>query len=105
VISKCPLHQYSTNDYFLASLFGLQGEGPYLMQALDQFASALAPEGSKLPPRIAQLPPPLCAVPCRPIVLDTALNAITFPSLRGAYQGQEGGWGALQLLLRAIEQY
>ena len=67
-----------------ASLFQTsqgQVDGPYLTESPSEFVSVLAPLGSKLPSRIARVPPPFQAVPCRPIVLDTALNAITFPSL------------------------
>jgi len=39
-----------------------------------------APE-SKDPPHIEKFPPSFQAVPCKPIVLDTAVNAIEFPSL------------------------
>lgn len=55
----------------------------YLIDFLDDYRSAVGPAGSKQPPRIAPTPPPFRAVACRPIVLDTALNAVAFPSLAG----------------------
>lgn len=53
----------------------------YLSDKLDKYESAVGRAGSKEPPRIAKVPPPFQSVPCRPIVLDTALNSIEFPSL------------------------
>lgn len=58
-------------------------KGGYLLERLDHYEPVVAPLGSKETPRIAQLPPPFQAVCCKPIVLDTAVNAIEFPSLEG----------------------
>ncbi|CAM6094524.1 unnamed protein product [Calypogeia fissa] len=44
----------------------------YLVDRIDVYNSSL---------EIAQIPPPFQAVPCRPIVLDTAHNFMEFPSL------------------------
>ena len=51
-------------------------------------ATTLAP-GSKDPPHITPIPPIFQAVPCRPIVLDTAINAIVFPSLEGRVKKED----------------
>eukprot|EP00898_Chlorokybus_atmophyticus_P006587 jgi/Chlat1/692/Chrsp104S00017 len=51
-----------------------------LVDALQEYIAASAnPQQGE--PLIAQLPPPFQAVPHRPIVLDTAFNAIQYPSL------------------------
>ncbi|CAI5987420.1 unnamed protein product [Closterium sp. NIES-65] len=63
-----------------------QVDAKYMTENLNEFVSAVTVDstpGSKLVPHIARVPPPFQAVPCRPIVLDTALNAINFPDLAG----------------------
>eukprot|EP00250_Pteridium_aquilinum_P008462 c17965_g1_i2 orf=336-2180(+) len=53
----------------------------YLLDRINQYQPVVALAGSKEPPRIVQLPPAFKAVACKPIVLDTAVNIIVFPSL------------------------
>lgn len=53
----------------------------YLYERLDVYDSAVGAPESKESPHIAKFPPSFQAVPCKPIVLDTAVNAIEFPSL------------------------
>ena len=66
----------------MTSRLAFQGEKkPTLLEALNEYVPAVGSPSSKEPPRIAEIPPAFQAVPCRPIVLDTALNAIAFPSL------------------------
>ncbi|CAI5478412.1 unnamed protein product [Closterium sp. Yama58-4] len=63
-----------------------QVDAKYMTENLNEFVSAVTVDstpGAKLVPHIARVPPPFQAVPCRPIVLDTALNAINFPDLAG----------------------
>jgi signal recognition particle subunit SRP68 len=54
-----------------------------LVDYLETYEAFVGAAGSKEPARIAQIPPPFQSVPCRPIVLDTALTTLEFPSLRG----------------------
>ncbi|GJP50602.1 hypothetical protein CLOM_g9750 [Closterium sp. NIES-68] len=73
-----------------------QVDAKYMTENLNEFVSAITLDstpGSKLVPHIARVPPPFQAVPCRPIVLDTALNAINFPDLEGRAkkEGKKGG--------------
>nr|XP_024397376.1 signal recognition particle subunit SRP68-like isoform X2 [Physcomitrium patens] len=58
-------------------------EVQFLVDNLEKFEAFVGASGSKDPPRIAQIPPPFQSVPCRPIVLDTALTTLEFPSLQG----------------------
>eukprot|EP00245_Coleochaete_scutata_P009616 TRINITY_DN3203_c0_g1_i1.p1 TRINITY_DN3203_c0_g1~~TRINITY_DN3203_c0_g1_i1.p1 ORF type:complete len:229 (+),score=53.26 TRINITY_DN3203_c0_g1_i1:80-688(+) len=58
-----------------------KSEPRFLLDSLEDYVSAVRPAGSKEAPRLAQLPPPFQAIPCRPMVIDTALDEITFPSL------------------------
>ncbi|KAJ7549593.1 hypothetical protein O6H91_07G059500 [Diphasiastrum complanatum] len=67
----------------------------YLLDYLDKYEAAISVAGSKEPPRIVQVPPPFTTVPCRPIVLDTALNAIDFPSLEGRLKKEDKKKGFL----------
>lgn len=60
-----------------------QEDEQYLMDNLEKYVPWIGAPGSKDPPRIAQIPPPFRSVPCRPIVLDTALNTHVFPPLQG----------------------
>jgi len=53
----------------------------YLYERLDVYESAVGAPESKESPHIEKFPPSFQAVPCKPIVLDTAVNAIEFPSL------------------------
>lgn len=53
----------------------------FLLETLETYESAVGDPGSKGVARIERFPPPLQAVPCNPIVLDIAYNAIEFPSL------------------------
>ncbi|CAM0950248.1 unnamed protein product [Alopecurus aequalis] len=53
----------------------------YLVDMLGSYESALGEQHTKVPSRIAQFPPPFQSVPCNPIVLDMAYNAIEFPNL------------------------
>ncbi|KAI5074701.1 hypothetical protein GOP47_0010662 [Adiantum capillus-veneris] len=53
----------------------------FLIDRADNYEAMVALPGYKEPPRILQLPPAFQAVACKPIVLDTAINAIVFPSL------------------------
>lgn len=53
----------------------------YLYERLDVYESAVGAPDSKESPHIEKFPPSFQAVPCKPIVLDTAVNAIEFPSL------------------------
>eukprot|EP00897_Mesotaenium_endlicherianum_P010031 jgi/Mesen1/9056/ME000057S08475 len=66
----------------------------YLLEFLGEYRSAVGPAGSKQPPLLAQNPPPFRAVPCRPIVLDTALNTLAFPSLEGRTKKKEAAKAA-----------
>lgn len=74
----------------------MQEEAGYLLDKLDMFESVLGPAGSKEQPRIFQVLPSFQAVPCRPIVLDTALIAIEFPSLEGRLKKEEKATGFLK---------
>lgn len=53
----------------------------YLLERTNQYEPVVALPGSKEHPRILQLPPAFQAVACKPIVLDTAVNTLVFPSL------------------------
>ncbi|MCO5580616.1 hypothetical protein L7F22_034486 [Adiantum nelumboides] len=53
----------------------------FLLERADDYEPMVSLPGYKEPPRIIQLPPAFQAVACKPIVLDTAINAIVFPSL------------------------
>ncbi|KAL2649483.1 hypothetical protein R1flu_017611 [Riccia fluitans] len=64
-------------------------EAGYLLDKLDVYESVLGAAGSKEQPRIFQVLPSFQSVPCEPIVLDTALNAIEFPSLDGRLKKEE----------------
>ncbi|KAL3701446.1 hypothetical protein R1sor_019468 [Riccia sorocarpa] len=64
-------------------------EAGYLLDKLDVYESVLGAPGSKEQARIFQILPSFESVPCRPIVLDTALDAIEFPSLEGRLKKDE----------------
>eukprot|EP00244_Chara_vulgaris_P012339 TRINITY_DN6437_c2_g1_i2.p1 TRINITY_DN6437_c2_g1~~TRINITY_DN6437_c2_g1_i2.p1 ORF type:complete len:566 (-),score=137.77 TRINITY_DN6437_c2_g1_i2:58-1656(-) len=69
--------------------------GVYLTDMLDRFQSAVgsAAVGRRdAPPRIAQIPPPFRPIPCEPIMLNTALSAIQFPSLDHRVKKKKKGW-------------
>lgn len=68
---------------------------PTLLESLDEYVPAIGAANSKEAPRIAEIPPAFQAVPCRPIVLDTALNAITFPTLEHKVKKEEKKSGLL----------
>lgn len=53
----------------------------YLLERTNEYEPVVALPGAKEHPHILQLPPAFQAVACKPIVLDTAVNAIVFPSL------------------------
>lgn len=61
----------------------------YLLDILDSYQSAVGSAEAKETPHIVKFPPPFQAVPCKPIVLDTAINAIKFPSLEGRVKKEE----------------
>ncbi len=62
---------------------------PFLLDALDTWesfaggaaAGAAAATGAKAPARLYRGPYPYAAVPVRPIMLDTASNCLSYPSL------------------------
>lgn len=58
-------------------------EDRYLLDFIHEYRSGLAPGVKASAARILQIPPPFQAVPCRPIVLDTAVGTFDFPSLEG----------------------
>jgi hypothetical protein len=72
----------------------------WLMDNLDAFTPFAGIKGQGV--HLAQMPPPFQTVPVSPIILDTAVQAIDFPSLE-AYVAPEkkkgiasrlfGGWG------------
>ncbi|GJN40142.1 hypothetical protein PR202_gb29318 [Eleusine coracana subsp. coracana] len=73
-------------------------ENKYLLDMLDIYESAVAEPNTKAQHRIAQFPPPFQAVPCNPIVLDMAYNAVEFPSLENRMKKEKKGllsrfWG------------
>ncbi|CAN6166737.1 unnamed protein product [Urochloa humidicola] len=73
-------------------------ENKYLLDMLESYESAIGEPNTKGPCRIAQFPPPFQAVPCNPIVLDMAYNAIEFPSLENRMKKEKKGllsrfWG------------
>ncbi|KAH7278375.1 hypothetical protein KP509_38G038400 [Ceratopteris richardii] len=61
----------------------------FLLERTDIYEAAVALLGSKNPPQIMQLPPAFQAVSCKPIVLDTAVNTIDFPSLDAHLKKEE----------------
>ena len=67
----------------LVLMWVIQEETQFLVDNLEKYEAFIGAPGSKEPPRIAQIPPPFQSVPCRPIVLDTALTTLEFPSLQG----------------------
>nr|CAB3481003.1 unnamed protein product [Digitaria exilis] len=73
-------------------------ENKYLLDMLQSYESAIGEQNTKGPCRITQFPPPFQAVPCNPIVLDMAYNAIEFPSLENRMKKEKKGllsrfWG------------
>lgn len=59
-------------------------QAPFLLEALDtweSFAGGAAAAGAKAPARLYRGPYPYAAVPVRPIMLDTASNCLSYPSL------------------------
>lgn len=60
-----------------------QEETQYLVDNLEKFEAFVGTAGSKEAPKIARIPPPFQSVPCRPVLLDTALSTLQFPSLQG----------------------
>ncbi|KAL6875568.1 hypothetical protein ACP4OV_013081 [Aristida adscensionis] len=73
-------------------------ENKFLLDMLEDYESAVCEPNTKAPHRIAQFPPPFQAVPCNPIVLDMAYNAIEFPSLENRMKKERKGllsrfWG------------
>ncbi|KAK3120121.1 hypothetical protein QOZ80_9AG0682020 [Eleusine coracana subsp. coracana] len=73
-------------------------ENKYLLDMLDSYESAVAEPNTKAQHRITQFPPPFQAVPCNPIVLDMAYNAVEFPSLENRMKKEKKGllsrfWG------------
>lgn len=72
----------------------------WLMENLDSFRAFAGRKGEGV--HLAEMPPPFQRVPANPIVLDTALNAIDFPSLeahvapekkKGIASRLFGAWG------------
>ncbi|KAH9295427.1 hypothetical protein KI387_039015, partial [Taxus chinensis] len=61
----------------------------YLLERLDSYESAVGTAESKETPHIEKFPPLFQSVPCKPIVLDTAINVIEFPSLEGRVKKEE----------------
>ncbi|CAD6217168.1 unnamed protein product [Miscanthus lutarioriparius] len=73
-------------------------ENKYLLDMLESYESAIGEPNTKAPCHIAQFPPPFQAVPCNPIVLDMAYNAVEFPSLENRMKKEKKGllsrfWG------------
>lgn len=73
-------------------------ENKYLLEMLESYESALGEPNTKATSRIAQFPPPFQSVPCNPIVLDMAYNAIDFPNLENRMKKEKKGllsrlWG------------
>ncbi|TVU25631.1 hypothetical protein EJB05_28134 [Eragrostis curvula] len=73
-------------------------ENKYLLDMLDSYESAIGEPNTKAQHHITQFPPPFQAVPCNPIVLDMAYNAIEFPSLENRMKKEKKGllsrfWG------------
>ncbi|KAJ3703277.1 hypothetical protein LUZ61_006982 [Rhynchospora tenuis] len=80
------------------SLNGDKKVEKFLMDTLDEYASALGEPGSKTVPRIEKFPPAFESVACSPIVLDIAYNSIEFPSLENRMKKEKKGllsrfWG------------
>ncbi|GBG75741.1 hypothetical protein CBR_g20988 [Chara braunii] len=73
-----------------------QTAGVYLTDMLDRFESAVGSSAAAgrrdAPPRIAQIPPSFRSVPCEPLMLNTALSAIQFPSLDHRVKKKKKGW-------------
>jgi signal recognition particle subunit SRP68 len=79
-------------------IFVFLQENKYLLDMLESYESAIGEPNTKAPCRIAQFPPPFQAVPCNPIVLDMAYNAVEFPSLENRMKKEKKGllsrfWG------------
>lgn len=75
--------------------FCKQEDSSSLVEFWDEFKSAAGVPGKPSTIRIAKIPPHLEAIPCRPIVLDTAVNSFEFPSLKAKVKaGKKGtqGW-------------
>ncbi|WVZ60135.1 hypothetical protein U9M48_010193 [Paspalum notatum var. saurae] len=73
-------------------------ESKYLLDMLESYESAIGEANTKAPCRIVQFPPPFQAVPCNPIVLDMAYNAVEFPNLENRMKKEKKGllsrfWG------------
>ncbi|KAJ4767010.1 Signal recognition particle subunit SRP68 [Rhynchospora pubera] len=80
------------------SLNGDKKVEKFLIDTLDDYASALGEPGSKTVPRIEKFPPAFQSVACSPIVLDIAYNSIEFPSLENRMKKEKKGllsrfWG------------
>ncbi|KAG6545239.1 hypothetical protein Mapa_013351 [Marchantia paleacea] len=107
---KCLIHargvmeEQKSHDYVQKGIGSLnlskdavkKEEAGYLLDKLEMYESVLGPAGTKEQPRIFQVLPSFRAVPCRPIVLDTALIAIEFPSLEGRLKKEEKATGFLK---------
>ncbi|KAB8108112.1 hypothetical protein EE612_043472, partial [Oryza sativa] len=70
----------------------------FLLDMLESYESALGESNTKTPCRIARFPPPFQSVPCNPIVLDMAYNAIEFPNIENRMKKEKKGllsrfWG------------
>uniref|UniRef100_A0A0E0E3J0 Signal recognition particle subunit SRP68 n=1 Tax=Oryza meridionalis TaxID=40149 RepID=A0A0E0E3J0_9ORYZ len=70
----------------------------FLLDMLESYESALGESNTKTPCHIARFPPPFQSVPCNPIVLDMAYNAIEFPNIENRMKKEKKGllsrfWG------------
>nr|XP_043615137.1 signal recognition particle subunit SRP68 isoform X3 [Erigeron canadensis] len=64
----------------------------FLIENLDSYESAVAGSSTKAAPRIAAYQPTFQAVPCNPIVMDLAYNAIDFPSIENRMKKDKKGF-------------
>ncbi|KAG8089761.1 hypothetical protein GUJ93_ZPchr0011g28225 [Zizania palustris] len=70
----------------------------FLLDMLESYESALGESNTKTSCHIARFPPPFQSVPCNPIVLDMAYNAIEFPNIENRMKKEKKGllsrfWG------------
>uniref|UniRef100_A0A0D9VSS3 Signal recognition particle subunit SRP68 n=1 Tax=Leersia perrieri TaxID=77586 RepID=A0A0D9VSS3_9ORYZ len=82
----------------LVRLYDLLIQEAFLLDMLESYESALGESNTKTPCRIARFPPPFQSVPCNPIVLDMAYNAIEFPNIENRMKKEKKGllsrfWG------------
>nr|XP_043615136.1 signal recognition particle subunit SRP68 isoform X2 [Erigeron canadensis] len=81
-----------SNRISTVSISGSDKKEKFLIENLDSYESAVAGSSTKAAPRIAAYQPTFQAVPCNPIVMDLAYNAIDFPSIENRMKKDKKGF-------------